>query len=110
MAKTWAERHPHPGAPPPQPSDEQPTDAEQLRHWWDAVWAWNAYVADLRRHDIAASLDQILEARELRRIHDGTLNVRDTILIDLAASFLDGTLMARDRSLFELELPPRRRV
>lgn len=88
MAKTWAERFPHPGPQPHKPGDEQPTQAEVLTGWWVARSTWNEYVRQLRRHQVAQSLDAIAAQKALGESPVGRL------AMVFGVSYLDGSLPA----------------
>ncbi len=86
---TWAARNHHPGAQPPQPQATPPVEASARQQWDEAVWLWNDYVRKLRRHEMAVSLDMMLRHRELT----GIWTAGDSIIANVAASFLDGTIL-----------------
>ena len=85
LLASWVDRHPHPGAAPPKPSDEHPTEAVALNEWWAARHVWDVYVAKLRRHEVAVAVTD-LDRPGLRLSHE------QTICRNLGASWLDGTL------------------
>ena len=104
MAKTWAERFPHPGDAPARPADEHPEEAEALHRWWQDCYTWNTYVMVIRRHEVARMLDVLDRMRESG---DPGFDAADIIAMNVGASFLDGTISGPAAAISE-PLPPAR--
>jgi hypothetical protein len=85
--RTWVDRNPDPGEPPPKPEATEPTRAEDFSAWWQACARWNSYVIAKRRYDLAYAVDR-LAAKE----RDGLLTVVETAVVTMAAMVLDGSL------------------
>lgn len=84
----WAERFPFPGGAPAKPADEEPTQAAEFEHWWQARERWNSYVMACRRHDLAIYVDGSI-AREAA---EGGGTLTDLALRTIAMMILDGSL------------------
>lgn len=83
---SWVDRNPHPGAAPPKPTHEHPTEAMALNEWWAARHSWDVYVAKLRRHEVAVAVTE-LDRR------GGNLDFDQVIARNIGACWLDGTLL-----------------